>query len=55
LDVKEASMGKPRMLLADDHSLVLEGLRQLLEPQFDVAGIVTKGRQLLEIAPTLPT
>ena len=33
-------MKKPRLLLADDHCLVAEGLRSLLEPHFDVVGIV---------------
>ena len=44
-------MGKPRLLLADDHVLMLEGFKKLLEPEFEVVGAVSDGRKLLEIAP----
>ena len=30
-------MSKPRVLLADDHSLVLEGFRRILDDQCDLA------------------
>jgi len=43
-------MRKPRVLLADDHQIVLEGLRSLLEPQFELVGMVTNGRELLQAA-----
>jgi DNA-binding NarL/FixJ family response regulator len=46
-------MKKLRVLLADDHRLVAEGLRSLLEPHFDVVGIVADGRELLSAASTL--
>jgi DNA-binding NarL/FixJ family response regulator len=35
---------KPRLLLADDHELLLDGLRKLLETDFEVAGMVKDGR-----------
>ena len=38
---------KPRILLADDHSIVAEGLRSLLEPEFELIGIVEDGRALI--------
>ena len=38
---------KPRLLLADDHALFLEGLSKLLEPDFAVVGAVKDGRTLL--------
>jgi DNA-binding NarL/FixJ family response regulator len=38
------------LLLADDHKLVLEGLRKILEPEFEVAGTVEDGRALLATA-----
>jgi DNA-binding NarL/FixJ family response regulator len=41
---------KPRVLLADDHSLVLEGFRRILEHQCDLVGLVEDGRALLEAA-----
>ena len=37
-----------RVLLADDHRMVAEGLRTLLEPEFELVGIVEDGRALLE-------
>ncbi|MGD8375068.1 MAG: response regulator transcription factor [Acidobacteriota bacterium] len=43
-------MSRPRVLLADDHKIVLEGLRSLLEPQFDLVGTAKDGRELLEAA-----
>ncbi|HUI83137.1 MAG TPA: response regulator transcription factor [Candidatus Binatia bacterium] len=43
-------MSRPRLLLADDHRLVLEGLQRLLEPEFEVAGLADDGRALLDMA-----
>jgi DNA-binding NarL/FixJ family response regulator len=37
-------MAKPRLLLADDHELLLDGLRRLLEPEFELIGVVGDGR-----------
>ena len=39
---------KPRVLVADDHRIVAEGLRGLLEPEYELVGIVPDGRALLE-------
>lgn len=44
---------RPRVLLADDHTLVLDGLRLLLLGEFDVVGSVTNGRDLLLAAAQL--
>nr|UXE44354.1 oxygen regulatory protein NreC [uncultured bacterium] len=45
---------RPRVLLADDHRLVLEGLRSLLESKgLDVVGFVADGRALMEAAQQL--
>lgn len=38
------------VLIADDHKLFVEGIRGLLEPEFQVLGSVEGGRQLLEKA-----
>jgi DNA-binding NarL/FixJ family response regulator len=46
-------MTPPRVLLADDHTLVAEAFKQLLEPEYSVVGIVTDGRTLLAVAPKL--
>lgn len=43
-------MQRPRVLLADDHKLVTEGIRKLLEPHFDLVGTAGDGRVLLEEA-----
>jgi DNA-binding NarL/FixJ family response regulator len=43
-------MSKPRVLLADDHQILAEGLRGLLEPEFDVVAVVADGRQLIAAA-----
>ncbi len=43
-------MARLRVLLADDHRMVAEGLRGLLEPEFDLVGIVEDGRRLLDEA-----
>jgi DNA-binding NarL/FixJ family response regulator len=44
---------KPRILLADDHTLVAEAFKRLLEPEFEVVGTVADGRALLHQAPAL--
>jgi DNA-binding NarL/FixJ family response regulator len=44
---------RPRVLLADDHRLVAEGLKSLLAPEFDLVGVVEDGRALVEAAKVL--
>ena len=44
---------RPRVLIADDHSIVADGLRSVLEKSCDVIGIVQDGRELLTEAPKL--
>src|SRR5262245_14202215 len=46
-------MRKPRLLLADDHTMVLEGLTCLLEPEFEVVGKAVDGRAMLTMATKL--
>lgn len=41
-------MKKARVLLADDHRMVAEGLRGLLETEFELVGIVEDGRAMLD-------
>jgi DNA-binding NarL/FixJ family response regulator len=41
---------RPRILIADDHQLVVEGLRKLLEDEFEVVGTVDNGHALLAAA-----
>ncbi len=44
---------RPRVLIADDHTFVAEACVKLLEPEFEVVGIVADGLALLEKAPDL--
>jgi len=48
-----ASVGKARILLADDHTLVAEAIKRLLEPEFEVVGVVADGRSLVREASAL--
>lgn len=43
-------MKRARILLADDHVIIIEGLRRLLEDQFELVGAVTDGMALIEAA-----
>jgi DNA-binding NarL/FixJ family response regulator len=43
-------MSKPRALLADDHLILAEGLRGILEPEFEVVAVVADGRALVAAA-----
>jgi DNA-binding NarL/FixJ family response regulator len=42
-----------RILIADDHQLLADACKSLLEPEFQVVGIVTDGRRLLTAAAEL--
>lgn len=46
-------MLKPRILIADDHVLVAEACKKLLEPDYEVVGIVRDGRTLVRSAAEL--
>jgi DNA-binding NarL/FixJ family response regulator len=46
-------MKRTRVLLADDHKIVLDGLRSLLETEFELAGTVEDGRALVSAAQQL--
>lgn len=43
-------MTKPRVLIADDHSILLAGLRKLVEDVCEVVGMAENGRALVEAA-----
>lgn len=43
-------MRKARILIADDHKIVADGLRNILEPEFELVRTVENGRELLEAA-----
>lgn len=46
-------MSLPRVILADDHTILVEAFRKLLEPHCEIVGTVSDGRSLLEISPKL--
>ena len=46
-------VSRPRVLLADDHSLVLEGLAKLVTEDCDLVGKVEDGRALIQAAQQL--
>jgi DNA-binding NarL/FixJ family response regulator len=44
-------MKRSTVLIADDHAVVVEGLRRILDrPEFDVVGVANNGRELLRAA-----
>lgn len=43
-------VSRPRVLLADDHRLVAEGLKSLLSAEFELVGVVEDGRALIDAA-----
>ncbi len=44
---------RARLLLADDHPLVIEGLKSLLAPRYDLVAVVADGHELLLMAQSL--
>ena len=46
-------MARVRVLLADDHTLFCNLLRDLLQPEYEVVGSVSDGRELLKAAASL--
>lgn len=46
-------MSKPRLMLADDHTMVAEALVKLLSDRYDIVRVVADGMTLLKEAPQL--
>jgi DNA-binding NarL/FixJ family response regulator len=46
-------MTRPRLLIADDHKIFAEGLKRLLNADFDIVGVVADGRELVAAAEKL--
>ena len=44
---------KARILLGDDHALILDGLRNVLQNQYEIAGLAKDGRALVQAAEKL--
>jgi DNA-binding NarL/FixJ family response regulator len=49
----ERKPSKARLLIADDHKLLAEACKSILEPEFEVVGIVTDGRSIVSAAAAL--
>jgi DNA-binding NarL/FixJ family response regulator len=47
------TMTKPTIILADDHTLIAEAFRKLLEPQYEIIATVSDGRALMDVASRL--
>ena len=47
------SINRPRILIADDHTLVADLCKKLLETEFDVVGTVNNGRAMVQAATLL--
>ncbi len=43
-------MERPRILIADDHTMVAEAFKSLLEPEYHVIEVVADGRSMLSVA-----
>jgi DNA-binding NarL/FixJ family response regulator len=43
-------MNRTKLILADDHTMLLDALRKLVEPEFDVVAQCGNGRELIEAA-----
>jgi len=46
-------MNRARVLIADDHAILLDAFKSLLEPEYDVVGMVTDGLDLVRTAESL--
>jgi len=43
-------MKKPRIIFADDHTILLDALKNLVEPEFEVVALCSDGRELVKAA-----
>jgi two-component system, NarL family, invasion response regulator UvrY len=48
------SRARPRLVIVDDHRLVVEGLRQMLGKRYDIVGVAYAGDELLELLRRTP-
>lgn len=45
---------RPRLILADDHRLLVQGLREMLGVHYEIAAVAHDGEALLALLPTTP-
>lgn len=46
-------MTRPRVLIADDHRVVAQGLKTMLSAEFDLVGVVADGQAMIDAATSL--
>jgi len=46
-------MKKPRIILADDHTILLDALKNMVQPEFEVVATCSDGRELIKAATEL--
>jgi len=46
-------MTRPRVLIADDHQVVAQGLKSMLSAEFDLVGVVGDGQAMIDVAKSL--
>ena len=47
-------MRKPRIILADDHRIFAEGLKRLLEPDYEIVAMLEDGKELVATVKEIP-
>ncbi len=47
-------MKRPRIILADDHRIFAEGLKRLLEPDYEIVAMVEDGKELVATVAEIP-
>ena len=45
---------RPRLIIADDHRMLVQGLQQMLGRRFEIVGVAYAGDELLELLRTTP-
>ena len=48
-------MKRPRIILADDHRMFAEGLKRLLEPDYEIVAMIEDGKELVATVTEIPT
>jgi len=52
-DLESGAINKPRVVIADDHRLFLEGLKSIVEDHCEIVASVTDGRELVSVTAKL--
>ncbi len=47
-------MKRPRLIIADDHRLLVQGLQQMLGRRFEIVGVAYAGEELLDVLRSTP-